>query len=140
MPKTAHPDDLVHAVRVVARGDAHLEPGISRRLIEHFVQPAPTRREPVWAGLLTERERDVLRLMAQARSNAEIARELFLSEATVKTHVAGVLTSLPVRDRMQAVVAVCRRKRRRPWSSPQVDDAQAHAPQRQSDDDGGQVE
>jgi DNA-binding NarL/FixJ family response regulator len=103
--KTAHPDDLVHAVRVVARGDALLEPGISRRLIERFVQPAPARREPLWAGQLTERERDVLRLMARGRSNAEIARELFLSEATVKTHVAGVLTKLRVRDRLQAVVA-----------------------------------
>lgn len=103
--KTAHPEDLVHAVRVVSRGDALLEPGISRRLIERFVTPSQVKREPSWAGRLSERERDVLLLMACGQSNAEIARGLHLSEATVKTHVAGVLTKLRVRDRLQAVVA-----------------------------------
>lgn len=103
--KTAHPEDLVHAVRVVSRGDALLEPGISRRLIERFVTPSQVKREPSWAGRLSERERDVLLLMARGQSNAEIARGLHLSEATVKTHVAGVLTKLRVRDRLQAVVA-----------------------------------
>lgn len=102
--KTAHPEDLVHAVRVVARGDALLEPGISRRLIERFVTPAPDRRVPAWASRLTDRERDVLGLMVKGHSNAEIARTLFLSEATVKTHVAGVFAKLRVRDRLQAVV------------------------------------
>ena len=102
--KTAHPDDLVHAVRVVARGDALLEPGISRRLIERFVDAQPESRDPAWAGRLTAREHDVLRLMARGKSNAEIAGSMHLSEATVKTHVAGVLAKLRVRDRLQAVV------------------------------------
>ena len=103
--KTAHPEDLVHAVRVVARGDALLEPGISRRLIERFVAAPTDRPEPAWASRLTEREREVLLLMARGLSNAEIAAEVHLSEATVKTHVAGVLAKLGVRDRLQAVVA-----------------------------------
>jgi len=103
--KTAHPEDLIHAVRVVARGDALLEPGISRRLIERFVAVEPEPAAPAWAARLTERERQVLRLMARGLSNAEIAVEVFLSEATVKTHVAGILAKIGVRDRLQAVVA-----------------------------------
>ena len=102
--KTALPEDLVYAVRVVARGDALVEPGISRRLVERFVDQAPKRPLPPWVSRLTERESDVLRLMARGSSNAEIARELYVSEATVKTHVTGVLTKLQVRDRLQAVV------------------------------------
>ena len=103
--KTAHPEDLVHAVRVVARGDALLEPGISRRLIERFVATSGQRPEPAWVARLTDREQQVLRLMARGESNAEIAAEVHLSEATVKTHVTGILTKLGVRDRLQAVVA-----------------------------------
>jgi DNA-binding NarL/FixJ family response regulator len=104
--KTAHPEDLVHAVRVVARGDALLEPEISRRLIERFV--VPTTQPSAWVERLTAREREVLAAMAQGWSNAEIGRELFLSEATVKTHVASVLGKIGVRDRLQAVVAAYR--------------------------------
>ena len=102
--KTAHPEDLVHAVRVVARGDALVEPGIARRLVERFVARPLDRSPAPWASRLTDRESDVLRLMARGMSNAEIARDMYLSEATVKTHVTGVLTKLQVRDRLQAVV------------------------------------
>jgi len=102
--KTARPEDLVYAVRVVARGDALVEPGISRRLVERFVARAPDRRQAPWIDRLSERESDVLREMARGSSNAEIARTLHISEATVKTHVTGVLGKLNVRDRLQAVV------------------------------------
>jgi len=101
---TAHPEDLVYAVRVVARGDALVEPGISRRLVERFVARTPDRRRAPWVGRLTERESDVLKEMARGSSNAEIARTLHISEATVKTHVTAVLAKLQVRDRLQAVV------------------------------------
>ena len=100
--KTSHPQDLVHAVHVVARGDALLEPAISRRLIERHLRPAPT--PPAWADQLTEREHEVLGLIAQGRSNAEICADLYLSEGTVKSHVASILAKLRVRDRLQAVV------------------------------------
>jgi len=102
--KTARPEDLVYAVRVVARGDALVEPAISRRLVERFVARTPDRRQAPWIDRLTERESDVLREMARGSSNAEIARTLHISEATVKTHVTGVLGKLNVRDRLQAVV------------------------------------
>ena len=99
--KDVDPPDLVHAVRAVARGDSLLAPSVTRRLIERFV-----RRPPAPAGLaeLTDREREVLLLVARGRSNAEIAAELFLSEATVKTHVTRILRKLGLRDRVQAVV------------------------------------
>ena len=100
--KTAHPDDLIHAVRVVARGESLLAPAISRRLIETYVRPRPA--TPAWLTRLTEREREVLTEIARGRSNAEIAEHLYLGESTVKTHVAGILTKLGVRDRLQAVV------------------------------------
>lgn len=102
--KTAHPEDLAHGVRVVARGDALLEPAISRRLIERHLADGQRRGPPAWADLLTDREHDVLGLMMKGRSNAEIAGVLFLSEGTVKTHVAGIFAKLRVRDRLQAVV------------------------------------
>lgn len=101
--KTAHPDDLVHAVRVVARGDALVEPGVTRRLVERFA--GRPQGQPEWAARLSVREREVLDLMADGRSNAEIAGVLHLSGATVKTHVASVLAKMGVRDRLQAVVA-----------------------------------
>jgi DNA-binding NarL/FixJ family response regulator len=102
--KDVDPPDLVAAVRCVARGDALLAPAVTRRLIEQFVsRPAPGSVAP---GLreLTDREFDVLRLIARGRSNAEIGRDLFLAEPTVKTHVTRMLRKLGLRDRVQAVV------------------------------------
>jgi len=99
--KDVDPPDLVHAVRMVARGDALLAPSVTRRLIERYVRRQTAPRE---LGELTAREREVLLHLARGRSNAEIAGELFLSEATVKTHVARVLHKLGLRDRAQAVV------------------------------------
>jgi DNA-binding NarL/FixJ family response regulator len=104
--KTASPEDLVAAVGVLARGDALLSPAVTRRVIEQFSDdptsdaPAPRAELPG----LTERETDVLTLIARGRSNAEIAAELFVGEATVKTHVSNLLAKLGVRDRIQAVV------------------------------------
>jgi DNA-binding NarL/FixJ family response regulator len=103
--KNAPPDDLVAAVRAVADGGALLGPSVTRRLIEAFVAavPAPSvdRRE---LASLTEREREVLLLVARGLSNAEIADRLVVGEATVKTHVSNVLAKLELRDRVQAVV------------------------------------
>ena len=96
---------LVEAVRTVAAGDALLAPAITRRLIERFVaSPSPTAPPPSDLADLSERERDVLLCLVRGRSNAEVAIDLHVSEATVKTHVASVLRKLGVRDRVQAVV------------------------------------
>ena len=103
--KDVPPEELVDGIRAVANGDALLAPSITRRLIEEFVRSGPGRSEPP-AGLseLTARELEVLQLMARGLSNAEIASALFVSETTVKTHVAHVLMKLGLRDRVQAVV------------------------------------
>ena len=101
--KDAPRDQLVTAVRTVARGEALLAPAITQRLIERFVARPPLDEAPGLAEL-SPREREVLRLVAKGLSNAEIAAELFLGEATVKTHVARILSKLDVRDRVQAVV------------------------------------
>lgn len=102
--KDAPPEALLAAVRAAARGDALLAPSVTRRLIEEFVgRPAPGQRSERLAGL-TERELEVLALVARGLSNSEIAARLFLSHATVKTHVSRVLTKLGLRDRSQAVV------------------------------------
>jgi DNA-binding NarL/FixJ family response regulator len=99
--KSAPPDRLVDAVRTVAAGESLLAPEITRRLIEDFVsRPVATAPPPG----LTEREVEVLRALARGRSNNEIAGELFLSEATVKTYVARIFQKLDLRDRAQAVV------------------------------------
>jgi DNA-binding NarL/FixJ family response regulator len=103
--KDLRPEQLAEAVRVAAAGDALLAPSITRRLIEEFVRrPPPGAGPPAELSELTERELEVLRLIARGLSNAEIAAKLFLSEATVKTHVTHVLTKLGLRDRVQAVV------------------------------------
>lgn len=103
--KSTPPARLVEAVRTVAAGGDILGPTVIRRLVEHYVsRPDPVAGRERLAEL-TERELEVLRLLAGGRSNAEISRELFLSEATVKTHVTRVLAKLEVRDRMQAVIA-----------------------------------
>lgn len=99
--KNAAPEELQAAVRVAAAGDALLAPEVTRRVIARFAAAAPT---PTAAADLTERESEVLRLMAQAMSNAEIAAHLIIGEATVKTHVSNVLLKLGVRDRVAAVV------------------------------------
>jgi DNA-binding NarL/FixJ family response regulator len=102
--KNAPPEELVHAVRVVAAGDALLAPSVTRRIIEQFAQ-RPVRPElTTQLESLTEREREVLILLAGGKSNAELAASLFVSEGTVKTHVSSVLSKLRLRDRVQAVV------------------------------------
>ncbi len=102
--KSSSPEQLVHAIRVVASGDALLDPAITRRLITEFVRRPAASGQPKELAALTEREREVLVELAQGGSNAEIAGRLFISEATVKTHVARLLTKLRVRDRVQAVI------------------------------------
>jgi DNA-binding NarL/FixJ family response regulator len=101
--KNASPEDLVEAVRIVARGDALLSPEVTRRVIARFstsAPPVPAHRPPE----LTDREFEVLVQLARGASNAEIAKELYLGETTVKTHVSRVLTKLGLRDRTHAVV------------------------------------
>jgi DNA-binding NarL/FixJ family response regulator len=103
--KSAPTARLLDAVRTIAAGDALLEPSITRRLIEDFVRrPPPGHTAPPEAAGLTDRELEVLRLIARGLSNAEIAAVLVVSEATVKSHVNRLLTKLALRDRVQAVV------------------------------------
>jgi DNA-binding NarL/FixJ family response regulator len=106
--KDATPDELVRAVRVVAAGDALLSPAVTTTLLARVVPTLAPGRPPVAGGplgQLTDRELEVLSLVARGQSNAEIAAALFISETTVKTHVSHVLTKLGLRDRVQAVVA-----------------------------------
>jgi DNA-binding NarL/FixJ family response regulator len=104
--KDVPPEQLVAGIRAVANGDALLAPSVTRRVIEEFVRrpPSSVRAVSPALGELTAREFEVLKAIARGLSNAEIARELFVSETTVKTHVAHVLTKLDLRDRVQAVV------------------------------------
>jgi DNA-binding NarL/FixJ family response regulator len=102
--KDRPPEELVAAVRVVASGEALLAPSVTRRLIEEFAKRPLAPAPPPELEELTDRERDVLLLMARGRSNAEIAGDLFVAETTVKTHVGRVLQKLRLRDRAQAVV------------------------------------
>jgi DNA-binding NarL/FixJ family response regulator len=104
--KDVPPEQLVAGIRAVASGDALLAPSVTRRVIEEFVRrpPSSVRELPEKLGDLTARELEVLKLIARGLSNAEIATELFVSETTVKTHVAHVLMKLTLRDRVQAVV------------------------------------
>ncbi len=101
--KDDSPEQLIAAIRTVAAGDALLSPAVTKRVIKQFTRsPRPT--PPKGIDELTDREREVLRLVAEGFSNAEIAQELFISETTVKTHVTHVLQKLDLRDRVQAVV------------------------------------
>jgi DNA-binding NarL/FixJ family response regulator len=105
--KDTLPVDLLQAVRVVAAGDALISPRITRRLIEEFARrPEPSTSAVTVAALeqLTEREREVLALVARGQSNAEIAASLYVSHATVKTHVSRLLMKLDARDRAQLVM------------------------------------
>ena len=103
--KEAPRADLIAAIRVAAAGDALLAPSVTKRLIEAFVaRPAQTLPSPSRLASLTPRERDILLLVARGRSNLEIAGNLVVSEATVKTHVAHLLAKLGLRDRVQAVI------------------------------------
>lgn len=108
--KNSGPENLVAAIRTLATGDALLSPALTRRVIERFSQTGSARPEPAPASpspdldRLTAREREVLQLLAQGLSNGEIAGQLFLGEATVKTHVSNILQKLQLRDRIQAVV------------------------------------
>jgi DNA-binding NarL/FixJ family response regulator len=102
--KDAPPEDLVRAVRTVAAGEALLAPSVTRRLIEEFTTRPTPLKAPKALDSLTERELEVLKLIARGLSNAEIAELLFLGETTVKTHVGRVLMKLGLRDRVQVVV------------------------------------
>jgi len=103
--KDTEPTELLQAVRVVAAGDALLAPSVTRRLIEEFVtRPDPHRTPPEALSSLTEREREVLALVARGLSNSEIGEELVISPATAKTHVSRVMMKLAARDRAQLVV------------------------------------
>jgi DNA-binding NarL/FixJ family response regulator len=104
--KDAPVDELVRAVRTVAAGDAQLSPAVTKRLLDQVARrlPAAVQRDAGALAELTEREREVLRLLAAGMSNAEIAAALVVSEPTVKTHVSNVLQKLHLRDRVQAVI------------------------------------
>jgi DNA-binding NarL/FixJ family response regulator len=102
--KNAPPEDLINAIRVVAEGNALLAPSVTRRIIAEFAKkPVPKTYEEE-TKRLTEREIEVLRLVARGKTNEEIAGELVIGEATVKTHVSNVLSKLDLRDRVQLVV------------------------------------
>ncbi|RKI95541.1 DNA-binding response regulator [bacterium D16-34] len=106
--KDADPDEIVAAVRVVAAGDALIEPSITRRLIEQFVASRPhtsfSYRRGEGLDSLTDREREILRLVARGLSNDEIGAELFISPATVKTHIARIMAKVDAHDRAQLVI------------------------------------
>ena len=129
MLKDTPAKELVAAVRVIAQGDALLSPSVTKRLIEEFASwPEP---EAVSAALpddLTEREREALELLAHGLSNREIAAEMYIGEATAKTHVSRLLTKLGVRDRVQAVVLAYETGLVRPGTSANRQDSSKHYP------------
>jgi DNA-binding NarL/FixJ family response regulator len=106
--KDAPADELISAIRVVAGGDAMLAPTVTRRLIDQFSRQHPRADEVARVSTLTDREREVLRCMADGLNNTETARALIIGEATVKTHVARILQKLGARDRVQAVITAYR--------------------------------
>ena len=102
--KNSPPEELVHAVHVIARGDALLAPSVTRKVIEGFIRRPSRSSNDAELRHLTERETEVLKLLATGKSNSELAAALFVGEGTIKTHVSNVLTKLGLRDRMQAVI------------------------------------
>jgi DNA-binding NarL/FixJ family response regulator len=102
--KNAPPEQLIQAVRVVAAGDALLAPSVTRRIIEQFARRPVEPEVRARLESLTQREREVLVMLARGNSNAELAAELFVTEGTIKTHVSSLLAKLGLRDRVQAVV------------------------------------
>jgi DNA-binding NarL/FixJ family response regulator len=118
--KDVQPAQLVEAIRVVAAGEALLAPTVTRRLLDHFADALPSTQPkppPPELARLTERELEILKLLAGGLSNAELAELLFLSETTVKTHISSVLRKLDLRDRVQAVVLAYEAGLVRPGSS-----------------------
>jgi DNA-binding NarL/FixJ family response regulator len=111
---------LVDAVHVIASGEALLAPTVTRRLLDRFADsmPAADAREALAIASLTEREREILTLLASGRSNAELAKELYLSEPTIKTHLSSIFRKLGVRDRVQAVIAAYDARLVEPASGP----------------------
>jgi DNA-binding NarL/FixJ family response regulator len=118
--KDVRPAELVEAIRVVAAGEALLAPSVTRRLLDRFASSLPAEPEPAPPDLaeLTDREVQVLRLVASGLSNAELAEKLFVSETTVKTHVSSILRKLHLRDRVQAVILAYELGLVRPGSPP----------------------
>ncbi|MFI2207413.1 response regulator [Streptomyces sp. NPDC020192] len=117
--KDIRPDELAAAVRLVARGEALLAPTVTRRLLDRFADKLPGGTAPPALDALSEREIEVLTLVARALSNDEIAQELTLSRATVKTHLSAILTKLGLRDRVQAAVLAYETGLVRPGTAPQ---------------------
>jgi DNA-binding NarL/FixJ family response regulator len=102
--KNSSPEDLIHAVRVVAAGDALLAPSVTQRIIQQFAQRPANSALAERLESLTQREHEVLVMLARGNSNAELASELFVTEGTIKTHVSSLLSKLGLRDRVQAVI------------------------------------
>jgi DNA-binding NarL/FixJ family response regulator len=102
--KNSPPEDLIQAVRIVARGDALLDPSVTRRVMSRVQQPASFPDADERFATLSDREREVFQGLARGLSNAAIARALFVGEATIKTHVSNVLAKLQLRDRSQAII------------------------------------
>jgi NarL family two-component system response regulator LiaR len=101
--KDVSPDDLVEAIRAAAKGEARLHPDVTRKLMQQVSKPAPAQKEPVPAEI-TDRELDVIRLVAEGKSNQEIASELVISEKTVKTHMSNIFSKLGLVDRTQLAI------------------------------------
>lgn len=138
--KNAPPEALIDAVRVVAAGDALLAPSVTRRIIAEFARgPAPAADPPKARrlGLLTDRETEIVRLLARGLANAEIAAALFVGEATVKTHVSNVLTKLDLHDRVQAVVFAYESGLVRPGDLPSPSQAPTPTPTASADGSSG---
>ena len=106
--KDVRRDDLIHAVRAVSCGDTLVAPAITRRLVEQFVDGPPPGRRPDLLAALTHREMEILTLVGRGLSNSEIAGQLVVAEATVKTHVSRIFSKLDLRDRVQAVILAYR--------------------------------